>query len=372
MKLSKPESRSPKAESGSSSDKRPDSQRDVSVYDNVTSHQLEAARLRFAKIIEVTDGAIVSIDDAGKIILFNSSAERVFGYKSEEILGLPLETLIPERYRESHRRYLSAFAVDPISSRRMSERSQIIARRSNGEEFPAEASILRYQIAGRTEMTAILRDISVQAKAIEALRISEARLANAQRIAGLGHWEWDIETNQLYWSDQIFSIFGLPQGDFDPTNSRFLNCVHPDDRAAVQSAVYATLREGQPYRIDYRIILPDGEERVVHEEGEVVYGPDDCPLKMVGATQDITTHKRTEEVLRVARKQAEAANRMKSEFLANMSHELRTPLNAIIGFSEVMARELMGPLGAPSYHGYARDIQHSGEHLLGIVNNILD
>ena len=76
--------------------------------------------------------------------------------------------------------------------------------------------------------------------------------------------------------------------------------------------------------------------------------------------------------LRVAKKTAELANRSKSEFLANMSHELRTPLNAIIGFSEIMEKELLGPLGTGQYAEYATDIQQSGKHLLSIINDILD
>jgi signal transduction histidine kinase len=86
---------------------------------------------------------------------------------------------------------------------------------------------------------------------------------------------------------------------------------------------------------------------------------------------DITEQRRAERRLAVAKEEAEAASRTKSEFLANMSHELRTPLNAIIGFSDVMQSELLGPLGA-RYRSYAKDIQQSGEHLLKIINDILD
>ena len=93
---------------------------------------------------------------------------------------------------------------------------------------------------------------------------------------------------------------------------------------------------------------------------------------VVGTMIDITEEKRREQELRRARDAAEIANRSKSEFLANMSHELRTPLNAIIGFSELMKNEVLGPIGVPSYNGYVRDIHESAQHLLGIINDILD
>src|SRR5262249_25601063 len=87
---------------------------------------------------------------------------------------------------------------------------------------------------------------------------------------------------------------------------------------------------------------------------------------------DITERKRAEEALVGAKLAAEAANRANSKFRANRSHELRTPLNAIIGFSEVLASELFGPIGQPRYGQYARDILASGKHLLDVINDILD
>src|SRR5206468_6176291 len=85
-----------------------------------------------------------------------------------------------------------------------------------------------------------------------------------------------------------------------------------------------------------------------------------------------TERKRSERDMIAAKEQAELANRSKTEFVANMSHELRTPLNAIIGFSQVIAGEMLGPVGTAKYVGYARDILSSAEHLLGLINDILD
>src|SRR5690606_5223704 len=91
-----------------------------------------------------------------------------------------------------------------------------------------------------------------------------------------------------------------------------------------------------------------------------------------GMFRDISIQRRAEQQLMLAKEQAENANRAKSDFLANMSHELRTPLNAILGFSQVLQDEMMGPLGNDKYREYTRDIVQSGEHLLALINDILD
>ncbi len=138
--------------------------------------------------------------------------------------------------------------------------------------------------------------------------------------------------------------------------------------------------------LDHRMLAGDDapasfEERIIDREGKrcdllttkaVYRGSDGDDAMVVTISIDITARKRAELDLFAVKEQAEIANRSKTEFLANMSHELRTPLNAIIGFSQVMAGEMLGPIATQRYVGYARDILGSAEHLLGIINDILD
>jgi len=137
--------------------------------------------------------------------------------------------------------------------------------------------------------------------------------------------------------------------------------------------------------LDHRLLAGDSlptsfEQQLVDRHGKrcdllttkSVYRGDDDTAMVVTVSLDITARKRTELDLLTVKEQAEIANRSKTEFLANMSHELRTPLNAIIGFSQVMAGEMLGPIATQRYVGYARDILGSAEHLLGIINDILD
>ncbi len=132
----------------------------------------------------------------------------------------------------------------------------------------------------------------------EALAQSEASLANAQRIAHLGNWDWNIVTNDLYWSDEIYRIFGLTPRSFPGTYPAFLNTIHPEDRPGVEEAVNTALAHGKPYSIDHRIVLPDGRHRIVHEQAEITFDPQGNPVMMCGTVQDITAFREAEVALR--------------------------------------------------------------------------
>ncbi len=225
---------------------------------------------------------------------------------------------------------------------------------------------------GVSFIVTVARDITNRVNAEYALRESARRLANAQRIAGLGHWDWNIATGDFFWSDEIFRIFGQEHGQFAATYEAFLDCVHPDDRRKVDAAVKGAISSGLGYQDDYRVVRPDGSIRFVHEQGEILRDEAGHPIGMTGVVQDVTQAKQVEETLRAAKVKAEAANEAKSAFLANMSHELRTPLNAILGFSEIMMGEMFGPLKPERYRSYPKEIYDSGRHLLAIVNDMLD
>lgn len=136
-------------------------------------------------------------------------------------------------------------------------------------------------------------------KAYRSLKESEKCLAEAQKIAHLGSWNWNIVSNELYWSDEIYRIFGLSPQEFGATYDAFLSYVHPEDRDCVNNAVKGAL-EGKPYSIDHRIILKGGEERIVHEQGEVIFENGNVPVRMAGIVQDITERKKIEKALGMA------------------------------------------------------------------------
>jgi PAS domain S-box-containing protein len=137
-------------------------------------------------------------------------------------------------------------------------------------------------------------DIEDRKRAEERLRKVGAQLADAQRVAHIGSWEWDITTGTVTWSDEKYRIMGMEPQEVPVTYSSFLNGLHPDDRARVDEAVQQALRDHQPFSHEYRAILPKGEVRLQHVEGSVVTDESGRVVRMFGTVQDITERKTAE------------------------------------------------------------------------------
>jgi PAS domain S-box-containing protein len=452
-------------------------------------------------ILDHAPDAVVAIDRDHRIQMVNRAAEHLFGWSAAELIGHPLDVLIPARWRTVHARHLHAFAEGGAVPRMMGERGEITGLRRDGTEFPAEATIFPVEDGSGAVFATILRDVSDRrdreravreseakfralfdltyqlvalldaegrllevnrtalahidrpaeavrgqpfadtaffardpearervvgalaearagataqrqlvitvasgerrifdltlrpiadadgrhayllaeghdvteaARATEALRQSEQHLSSAQRIARMGNWHFAFDGAPITWSPQIYEIFGVDPATFVPTYPAFLALVHPEDRARVREAANGALTGARPYDLDHRIVRPDGTVRIVRELAEVTRDQDGTPVMMEGIVQDVTEAREAEAELKRAYAQVQAASEAKTQFLATMSHELRTPLNAIIGFSELMTAETMGPLGNDTYRDYAAIIRDSGDHLLSLVNDLLD
>jgi PAS domain S-box-containing protein len=312
--------------------------------------------------------ALVSyIDTEERFLFVNRRYEEWYGRPSAEFLGVPARDVVPPQvYRRARPLLRRALAGETVSFEDEMEFSEGIKRHVHIDYIP------HLDDGDEVEGVCVLiQDISDRKQAEEALRRSEKRLVQAQRIAGLGNWEWEVGHKVMRWSEESYRLMGLePQREI--STARFREMVYPDDLPELRETSRAALRGERPYDIEYRVLRADGEVRVFHSLGEVVRDENGAPVRIFGTALDITGSKRAEEALRAAKAEAEWANRAKSEFLANMSHELRTPLNAILGFAEMISLQQVGPIGNKKYAEYAEFISESGRHLLSIINDILD
>jgi PAS domain S-box-containing protein len=133
-------------------------------------------------------------------------------------------------------------------------------------------------------------------KAYESLKESEVSLAEAQKMAHLGNWEWNVASDKAYWSDELYRIFRRDPGKLAPSYNEYLSYIHPDDRDLFESATKRAV-SGKPYSIEYRIILPEREEHIVYMQSQVVFDKNNTPVRIKGIIQDITERKKSEKVL---------------------------------------------------------------------------
>jgi PAS domain S-box-containing protein len=217
-------------------------------------------------------------------------------------------------------------------------------------------------------MLGLVQDITERKQAELGIIESNARLEEAQNQAKLGNWQADMVSGELYWSDEIYRIFGQDKASFSPTFEAFQSTVHPDDRAQVLESEKQAAASGV-HDVTHRIILPDGTVRYVHELARAIFASDGRMLRLRGTVQDVTEQKLAEQELVHAKEAAEAASHAKSEFLASISHELRTPLNAILGYSQLFSMDEELPQETRSN---SRQIESAGKHLLSLVNGLID
>ena len=146
----------------------------------------------------------------------------------------------------------------------------------------------------------VCQDITERRRAEELLRDREAKLAEAQRVAHLGSWEYDIASQRSIWSDEMYRIFGFEPRSFEPTDSSASSRIHPEDLELCGSSVARTISDGTPYEHEFRIVLGGGELRSLWTIGRAELGPDGRPRRVYGIVQDITERKRAEQALRAS------------------------------------------------------------------------
>jgi len=216
------------------------------------------------------------------------------------------------------------------------------------------------------------RDVTGMKEHEGALLKKETMLSEAQAIGRMGHWRWVAGQETIEFSEEIYRIFRLDQDGGTPTIDSINSMLHRRDYNRLIQAFQRAILERNNYEMDFRITRHDGTMCHIRCEGKCELDEEGDVVALFGIMQDITDRTIHERELRDAKEAAERAYAAKSQFLANMSHELRTPLNAIIGFSEMMQRQLLGPIGTDKYLDYIAGIRESGEHLLDLISDILD
>lgn len=218
-------------------------------------------------ILESVEAGVVSADGQGLIQTFNRAAEQMFGYRREEVIGQSVELLMPEPFHSEHSSYIASYR-ETGQARAIGKIRQVAGLRKDGSVFPLELGLSEFKLADDSFYLAIMRDSTERSLYEDALRRSKQRLENAQRVAHVGDWVWDIANDRIDWSDEYFRILGLEPQSFKPDFARVLQHVHPEDRERIQRQAQLAVASGGSHLLNYRMLRPDGELRYIEGRGE--------------------------------------------------------------------------------------------------------
>jgi len=265
----------------------------VSARDITERMQAEHERAFMASIVHTTHEAILSLTSEGIITSWNHGAEKLYGYTADETIGHCSTMLAPpDRQTET------AEALERMRSEGLPEHYETVRRRKDGTLIDVSLTLSPILDASGASVgsSVIVHDITERKRNERALKESEANLSQAQRMAHIGNWVWDTKADRIYCSDEFYRIFGMIRQEFI-TYGQFIDTVNPENRDSVNQAVDASLGTGEHYSTDYRVVWPDGNERIVHAEGEVILDGAGKPVRMFGTVQDVTERKKSEAVL---------------------------------------------------------------------------
>jgi PAS domain S-box-containing protein len=199
--------------------------------------------------------------------------------------------------------------------------------------------------------------LAERTKALNELARAHASLKEAQEVAHIGSWEWDISGDKVTWSDELYRLWGLEPGSGPITYERYLDSIHPEDRELAQKTIEDAYAEGAPFAFDHRVTLPDGRQRWIHGSGRVIADETGAPVRMLGTAQDITERRKVDE--------------LRDSILSTVSHELRTPLTSIIGFA-ITLRERGGGLAERTRREMIDHLAQQANKLDNLLSDLLD
>ncbi|MGB7416487.1 MAG: PAS domain S-box protein, partial [Thermosynechococcaceae cyanobacterium] len=316
---------------------------------------LQISQDRFAGILEIAEDAIISVDANQNITLFNQGAERIFGYTAADILGQPLDVLLPLDSTQYHRQQIQTFGQAPQHSREMGERREVYGRRRDGSEFPAEASISKLELGSETIYTVILRDISQRKQAQETLEQLSHQNELILNAIGEGLCGLNLQGQFTFVNAAAEQSLGYTATELiDRSIELLLPSTHERKDfapiyASLQTGTMQTLQTATFCRKNQSCFPVEYLTTPIVERGQIVGA--------VLTFKDISDRQIME--------------RMKDEFISVVSHELRTPLTSIHGSLRMLASGMLGAQPDKSQR-LLKIAAESTDRLVRLINDILD
>jgi PAS domain S-box-containing protein len=333
-----------------------ESQKSIEKKDKKNNQLLDSFKFFFNESLDL----ICISDSKGNLKVLNSAFSKLLGYSKKELLNNPITSFI-----HNDDVYTSNLEILKLNS-------EVPTIHFENRCLKKDDTVLfiHWWAKKDTETNQIYyigRDITEFKKSQKKLKNSENLLNDAQKIAKIGSWEFNLKSKKLLWSNELYAIFEIENKHNPNLYQEYISRFSPEDFDLLQSKINHLLETKKPYEIEHKIILPNNRFKWVFGTGIPVVNEDGKVISIKGIAQDITEKKLIGDTLK-AKEQAEIANKAKTEFIANMSHEIRTPLNGIIGFTELLMKTKLDKTQLE----YTNTINKSAVILMDIINDILD
>lgn len=338
---------------------------------NFTREELERRAIFVRAVVQTLVDGIITINERGLIESVNPAVERLFGYTEDELLGKNIKMLMPSPYREQHDAFLARY-VATGTGRVIGNVLELPGRRKDGSIFPMSLSVSEVRFSGVRYFTGVVHDVSEQKKTQAALHSSEEMLRTLadnlpDGVVFQAHDAPDGRRTITHVSAGVERVFDFTQDEIRDNPALYYERMLPEDQPRALEVETESKKNQSQFDLEFRIRMRDGTVKWLHCRAMPRRLPDGSTI-WEGVFLDISARKRIQEETRLAKEEADKANRAKSEFLSRMSHELRTPLNAILGFAQLL--ELSNP--NPRQRGQVDQILKGGRHLLTLINEVLD
>jgi PAS domain S-box-containing protein len=302
---------------------------------------LKQGEARKAAILDAALDCIITMDHEGRVVEFNPAAERTFGYPRSEIVGRQMvDAIIPPALRSKHREGIARYLATG-EKRLIGRRVEMTAVRANGSEFPVELAISRITLEGPPSFTCYMRDITERKESEEALQRSEAFLTEGQRLSRTGSFSWCVPTGEIIWSEQVYRIFEVEQGIPVTLEKLIGTRVHPEDISLMKDMIARVEAEAEDFEYEHRLLMPDQSVKYLHLVAHATRNRNG-QLEYIGAVQDVTKRRISEEALEEVRSELAHVSRIASlgALTASIAHEVNQPLSGILTNASTCLRML--------------------------------